>query len=316
MRPFRLLAAAAVLAATSLFGVPAVAAPAATPAPWTVQPADNDYGPDRQNYLYTVQPGEQVDDGLLVVNQGTTPLQLAVYAADGFTNDAGELDLRRQNEKSTSVGTWVHPSAGTLSIKPGQSASVPFTVTVPKDAPAGDHIGGIVTSLMQGGVEQRMGVRIQLRVGGELKPELTIQDVQVHPSLVGGNATVTYTVHNTGNATLSARATASLAAPFGALRASSADAGVNSPALLPGDKWNATVAVKGVAAVVPLSADVTVVPLVTDAAGSTSSLTPIDADAHARTVPLILIIAVVLLAIGGLIVLRRRGRRTAKSATA
>jgi hypothetical protein len=313
MRTTRLLAAA-VLAAISLYAVPAVAS--AADAPWSVQPADNAFGPDRQNYAYTVAPGDKVDDGLSVVNRGTTAIELAVYAADGFTTDAGQLDLRKKDEKSTSVGAWVHPGSDHLTIQPGRAAAVPFTVTVPADATPGDHIGGIVTSITQADpsskqpVEQRMGVRIQLRVGGELKPQLTVSDVQVHPPLVGGDATVTYTVHNTGNATVSARQKASLAAPFGQLRASS-DEVADSPALLPGDQWKATVAVKGVAAVVPLSADITVVPLLTDAAGSTSELAPVGAGAHARALPAVLIVVLLVLVVAGLVVRRRTVKRAA-----
>ncbi len=297
MRSIRLLAAV-VVAAAGLYAVPAFAADA----PWSVQPADNAFGPDRQNYSYTAAPGEKVDDGLSVVNRGTAALELAVYAADGFTTDAGQLDLRRQDVKSTRVGAWVHPAVDHVTIQPGKSAAVPFTLTVPADAAPGDQIGGIVTEDASG---QRMGVRIQLRVGGELNPQLTVSDVQVHPPLVGGDATVTYTVHNTGNATVSARQTASLAAPFGQLRATSSDV-ADSPALLPGDQWKATVAVRGVAAVVPLSASVTVVPLLTDAAGSTSQLAPVDAGTHARILPVVVVVVLLLLVVAGLIVRRRK----------
>ncbi|MEV6281346.1 DUF916 domain-containing protein [Kribbella sp. NPDC051770] len=302
MRSIRFLAAA-VIALAGLSVVPAYAADA----PWSVQPADNAFGPDRLNYSYTVQPGDKVDDGLLVVNRGKDPLELDVYAADGFTADSGQLDLRAKGEKATSVGAWVRAGVGHLSIAAGKSASVPFTMTVPADAAPGDHIGGIVTSLASAG-DQRMGVRIQVRVGGELKPQLSVSDVRVKPSLVGGDATVSYTVHNTGNATVSARQTASLAGPFGQLKVTSADV-ADSPALLPGDKWNATVAVKGVAAVVPLSADVTVVPLLTDAAGSTSELAAVDAGAHARVLPVVLIVVLLVLVITGLIVRKRVAAR-------
>ncbi len=306
MRSVRLLAA--VVAFAGLYAVPAFA----TDAPWSVQPADNAFGPDRQNYTYTVAPGEKVDDGLSVVNRGSAALELAVYAADGFTTDSGQLDLRRQGFASTGIGAWVRPGVDHLTIQPGQAAVVPFSLSVPADAAPGDHIGGIVTSIKSSSSssEERMGVRIQLRVGGELKPQLTVSDVKVHPPLVGGNATVTYTLHNTGNATVSARQQASLAGPFGRLRATSADV-ADSPALLPGDQWKATVAVPDVAAVVPLSADVTVVPLLTDAAGSTSQLAPVDAVAHARVLPLGVVVVLLLLVVAALILRRRTVKRVA-----
>ena len=57
--------------------------------------------------------------------------------------------------------------------------------------------------------KRRASIRIRLRVGGFLKPSLAVEHVRID------DATVTYTIHNTGNAILSARQTASLSGPFG-----------------------------------------------------------------------------------------------------
>ena len=64
--------------------------------PWTVGTAAGDFGSGRQNYSYTLDPGGRLQDGLVVTNHGTTPLRLAVYAADGFTTKDGRFDLVTQ----------------------------------------------------------------------------------------------------------------------------------------------------------------------------------------------------------------------------
>ncbi len=70
-------------------------------------------------------------------------------------------------------------------IQPGKTAQVPFKVSVPENATPGDYVGGILTTLTQAdqaegiNVDRRLGIRIKLRVGGELKPNLAIENLHV-----------------------------------------------------------------------------------------------------------------------------------------
>ncbi|SCG51370.1 WxL protein peptidoglycan domain-containing protein [Micromonospora inositola] len=292
--------------------------------PWAVRTASNDFGSGRQNYTYTLNPGGQLKDGLVVVNRGVTPLDLAVYAADGFTTEAGQLDLVTKDAKSTRVGAWVHADRHDVTVRPGESVEVPFTVALPDNAAPGDYMGGIVTSLTQASeagetpVDRRLGIRIRLRVGGELKPSLSVEDLHVRysgtPNPFGkGDATVTYTIHNTGNAILTARQAVSISGPFGRLgvRAGQID---DSPPLLPGDTWKVSVPVHEVAPALRLTVTVTLVPLLTDASGSIAPLAMVETTTHAWTIAwaLLLFVLVVLcgLVVAGLA--SRRRRRHAK----
>ncbi|MGW1341274.1 WxL protein peptidoglycan domain-containing protein [Kribbella sp. NPDC002412] len=274
--------AVAALLSALILGTPVAPAVAADDAPWSVRTAANSYGSDRQNYSYTVNPGDKVEDGLMVVNSGKTPLDLAVYAADAYTTANGRLDLLTPDTKSTGVGTWVHAERTRVQVAPGQSLQVPFTISVPADATPGDHLGGIVTSLNQDGVNRRLAIRIQLRVGGDLKPALSVDDLKLHYS-GKGNATVTYTIHNTGNAVLAARPATTVAGPFGVWKV---DSGLSdSPQLLPGESWKASGEVHGITPAVRLTGTVTLLPLLTDAAGSTGTLTQLDATTHTWAMP-------------------------------
>ncbi|KIF78131.1 dihydroorotate oxidase [Streptomyces sp. 150FB] len=291
---------------------------------WTVRTAANGYGADRSSFSYGVNPGGRVKDTMTVANRGTAPLTLAVYAADGFTTDTGQLDLLTKAKKSVGIGAWVHTDNANVTIKPGKSADVPFTITVPANATPGDHVGGILTSLKQSdeaegvNVDRRLGIRIKLRVSGALRPALAIENL--HADYAGtynpfgkGDATVTYTVHNTGNAILSAKQAVSVSGPFGWLRAEAGDI-APPPELLPGETWKVTVPVHGVAPGISLAATATLTPLLADASGSTTSLKPVEATAHGWAVPwTLLLLAVVLIAIvvGSLVLARRsRARRT------
>jgi hypothetical protein len=310
------------LAALGLVGMQAGTAAADNNVPWTVSTTANSFGTDRQNFSYTLNPGGQLQDGLVVVNHGTTPLDLAVYAADGFTTDQGQLDLRTRDANATGVGAWVHADRDHVKLRPGESAEVPFTITVPASATPGDHLGGIVTSLTQADkatgmdVDRRLAVRIRLRVGGELKPSLSVEDLKVHysgtPNPFGkGDATVSYTIHNTGNTILAARPATSISGPFGRWQVRSGQVD-DSPQLLPGDTWKVSVPVHRVTPAVRLAGTVAVVPLLTDAAGSTSPLTTVETTTHTWTIPwalLLILVALCGLVVGGLAFRRRRGRQ-------
>jgi len=299
------LAAAASLVGSALLAAPAVAAEA--PA-WEISTADGVMGSGRQNFYYAAQPGDRIEDALHIVNHDDSPLDLALYAADAFTTDAGELDLRTEDHEATSVGRWVGMQEDHVSLQPGESTEIPFTIAVPTDATDGDHLGGIVTSLdAEGsGPEVRSAIRVQLRVGNGFAPSLAVEDlaVQYGGDPVGtGDATVTYTLRNTGDTTLAAEQSVTLTGPFGAFPATGQPIG-NVPRLLPGETWSVSAPVPGVIPSGVITADVTVVPLYTDSAGSTGPLGTVNRSVQGFAIPWVPLL--LLLGLAALVVLLLR----------
>ncbi|MEN3535156.1 DUF916 domain-containing protein [Microbispora sp. ZYX-F-249] len=300
------------LATLGLLGLGAAPAAAAETS-WTVTTASGDFGSGRRNYSYTLNPGGRLRDGLVIANHGTTPLHLVVYAADGFTTEQGRLDLRGREAKPARVGAWVRTDRPDVTVPPGESAEVPFTVALPQDAEPGEYMGGIVTEPASAGAAdgRRLGIRVRLRVGGELRPSLSVRDLDVRysgtPNPLGkGDATVTYTIRNTGNAILAARQAVSVSGPFGRwdVQAPAVD---DSPQLLPGDTWKVSVPVHGVTPALRLTGTVTLVPLLTDAAGSVAPLAAAESATHAWAPPWALLL--VLLVACGLVVAAVAARR-------
>lgn len=310
----------ALLASIALLGASAGTAVAADDdVAWAVRTASNKFGADRQNYRYTLNPGGSVRDGLVVVNHGKEPIVLAVYAADGFTTDGGQLDLLTDDVESTNVGAWVHAARAMVRVQPGKSVEVPFRLTLPENATPGDYLGGIITSLTQAdaaagmNVDRRLAMRIRLRVGGDLGPGLAVVGPRVSfdgPTNPFGkaDATVDYTIRNTGNAILAAKQTVSVTGPFGSLEVDAADV-PDAPELLPGEEWKVSVPVQGVRPTARLAATVSLTPLMTDASGSITPLDEVEATTHTWAIPwtlLVLLVAVVGLVVGEIVVTRRR----------
>ena len=291
---------------------------------WTVRTASNSFGAERTSYHYTVNPGSSVDDALVVSNHGTTPLDLGVYAADGYTTEGGQFDLVVAGKKSTKVGAWVSGASKRITVAAGETKEFPFTVKVPKNATPGDYAGGIVTSLVQSDtaqqikVDRRLGIRISLRVGGAVTPGLAIEDQHVAWSgganpLATGDATMSYTLHNTGNAAISANQVVSLGGPFGMFPAAAPTVKA-PPQLLPGEKWTVTAKFHHVGGLIALTGSATITPTVTEISGSTTDLKPITGSAIGWAVPWLLL--AILLVIAAVVVLALRLRRRTRAQAA
>ncbi|WP_033342045.1 WxL protein peptidoglycan domain-containing protein [Catenuloplanes japonicus] len=309
------LAVLTAAAAAGLWATPAMAEEGDVT--WTVRTASNSFGADRSSYSYAVNAGATVEDTMVVANRGTQPVTLTVYASDGFTTGEGALDLRNRDVAQTGIGAWTTAASPAVTVEPGKSVDVPFALTVPANATPGDYVGGIVTSLtspdqtQQVNVERRLGIRITLRVSGELAPSLAIEDLRLaydgslNP-FAPGASTVSYTIHNTGNTTLSATQAASVAGPFGWWRSDAGDLQA-PPELLPGETWAVSVPVTDVPAAVLITGTVSLTPLIVDPSGSRSMLHAVEGTATAWAVPWLLVLLIVVLI--GLVVLAVRLRR-------
>jgi hypothetical protein len=335
--------AAVAAASLALFGAagvaPAVAADESSPAPtaasgdandvtWGVRTADGAQGSARQNYDLTIAPGDTTDDAIVISNYDTNPLELEVYAADGFTNSTGQLDVAPRSDAPVTVGAWVTLSASHVTVPAGEAVAVPFSVAVPADATPGDYAGGVLTSLTRPDasqgitVDRRLGIRMHLRVAGDLAPAMTIDDLRVDYAgtlnpFGAGVATVTYTLRNSGNVRLSAEQGIHLAGPLGVLGADAPNL-ASAPEVLPGETWQVSQQVEGVLPLFALFATATITPriaaeLVT--AGTSPELDDVTADAVAPAVPWALIVLVLVVAAIMVVVVRsaRRRRKTARA---
>ncbi len=313
-----ILIALLALTAVILPTAPAAAADAGD-VTWTVRTASNDLGADRTNFTYTLDPGGSVTDAVVVANHGSEPVELKIYGTDGFTSDDGQLALRLAGEESTAVGAWLAPASGTVTVAAGATTTVPFTVGIPANATPGDYAGGLVTSLTVPdaasgvNVDRRLAIRVNLRVGGALTPSLAVENMSVSWNgglnpFSGGDTTVSYTLHNTGNAALSATSSLRVAGAFGIL---GMDAPVASavPELLPGENWVVTTTLPAVPPLFALFATAAVSPIVVDASGSTTPMDDVSATGVGAAIPWTLLAVIVLVAVGIFLLVRSRGKR-------
>ncbi|MBC7592331.1 MAG: hypothetical protein H7288_00025 [Kineosporiaceae bacterium] len=252
---------AAASAAASTGPVTSVAGATAAPITWSVKPSDDSHGP-RTAFNYATDPGSQINDTVIVVNSGTVASDFAVYAADAINDrETGNLTLVPRASKSIDLGAWVKTNTASVHLEPGTQAAIPFTMLVPSDASPGDHSAGIVASSTTPAqskgqtvlVDQRVGVRISLRVSGPVVPRLAAAGFVTGftPSLnpfAPGTIDVDYSVANRGNIRLDVGQKVDVVGPFGI------HLGLVSPPtihdLLPGQSAHIITRMSGVGALV------------------------------------------------------------------
>ncbi|UKY50631.1 hypothetical protein [Streptomyces inhibens] len=196
--PFRTRAAVsgAVLATAAALLCPAAAAAAPAETGWSAAPAPGDgAGPSAQDrpYFYLEgAPGTVMNDRLSLSNPTGRAVTVRLHSSDS--------------------GAWIALAAKEVKVPPRTRASVPFTVTVPRDAAPGGHPGALIaTSGGKGG--GRAAVPVHLRVTGPTLSALTVENVSVRGQ--GDAAVIRYTLVNRGNTVLTPRVTVRADGVFG-----------------------------------------------------------------------------------------------------
>ena len=258
-RPVRLaaparaaLALVAVVVAALGMGVLATApAQAADNGTWSIFPAQRKGFDPRAAFFLEVTAGQTLRDAVTVKNAGKTPITFTLYAADAFNAaGGGGFALRQLGDPNSDIGTWIKLDKNQITVAPGKEATVGYTLTVPRNASPGDHVGGIVslnaaaetTQESEGvtvGIRRAVGTRIYARVAGATTTSMVVQDVTLDvtektnvPIVGNGKATITYTVLNTGNTRLQPEAAITIDGLFGRELASFPATAV--PEILPG----------------------------------------------------------------------------------
>jgi hypothetical protein len=197
---------------------------------WSVYPVSSAVAARPYFYL-SADPGQTIDDKVVLANKTGKPLTFRLYAADAYnTARDGGFAVRTVREKMRGVGAWAKPARTRVTVPAHKTVTVPFTLKVPEGAEPGDHPGALVAlderidkgdGSLALGVQRAVAARVYLRVGGPTLPALAVEHVRVthHQPWVPGwgdsDATISYTLHNTGNVTLDPKVTLKAKGLFG-----------------------------------------------------------------------------------------------------
>ena len=186
----------------------------------------------RQDFTPVLAAGTTSTDRMSVENLTTKPITLELYAADAYNTPTGGFAIEPNFKPKKHMGAWIHLAVPSLQLQPLTGDIVPFTYEIPDNEPPGDYPGGIVAVQTTGAPIKHGHVRVRAeyaiaipvlgRVSGPLSPRLSVTAVSVATSgsvgtQFGGpvDATVTYSVTNSGNQYLKPTITVSLSPLIG-----------------------------------------------------------------------------------------------------
>ena len=245
---------------------------------WSVAPASATAPqPGRSIFSYTdIKPGSTISDHVAVINRSAGSVTFNIYATDATgTTAQNVLTLLPTVKTPVDIGSWVtfanHVKRLSIIIPAGQAVIEPFTIAVPGSATPGDHTGGMIAAVgfqrkgANGAVvtmDERIAVPLELRVFGPIHAALSVESISagfgstVNP-FGDGIASVSYSLHNTGNIRLTGSEAVSVTGPFGM---SAKAHHIQLPTVLPGDSVRITQHAKGLYPAGPLNAHVHVSP--------------------------------------------------------
>ncbi|MCJ1698661.1 DUF916 domain-containing protein [Rathayibacter festucae] len=288
---------------------------------WAVSPA-TDGAVDKRSWVeLDLDPGATAEEQAAVRNLSDQTVTFRIDAADGYFTDKGRFNMLPSDQESVDAGTWI-TAPETVTVEPGGTGIVPFTVTVPDDAEPGDHAAGIAASLVSVGtdvggssvgVESRIGFRVMTRVTGDVAPAVAVENLAGDYRLSWnpfqpGALTVTADIVNTGNVRLLLDGSASAQGASAPLVA--ADAAQQE--LLPGDRRAVTLQLDDVWPLFAVGTDLTVAPTVVTPDGlDPVDIAPITESTTTAAVPLpqLAVLLGLALILAALLAGRTRSRR-------
>jgi hypothetical protein len=280
----------------------------------------------RPYFSWAATPNAALGDHVAIVNFGTVPVTLNVFAANAVSLAKGGTGFQSRGQSHGGLASWItlhfpHNSS-TLSLPPHSKVIVPITLVVPKNATPGDHVGAIIASLTSTIVSknhakvhlvQQVAARVILRISGRLRPLLTVADLRVsydnklNPTS-SGVASLHFTVQNSGNELLGGKPQVEIQGLFGTTEVAAHP--VLIPIMLPGGSDSESVTIPGVYPQLLMNAKVTITPTVATGQYDTG-LSKYSATKSFWAIPtILLIIVVVLILLAGWWIWRHRRRRT------
>jgi len=135
-------------------------------------------------FVFTLEPGQTIENGVRVINNTEEKKTLMVYAVDSVVSSGGAFACAQFNDKKKDVGSWIKLAKNEVILEPLTNEVVPFTIVAPSSVDVGEHNGCIVIQEKKNprAGERKQGINLTFRTGlrvavlipGEIKRKLEI----------------------------------------------------------------------------------------------------------------------------------------------
>lgn len=172
-------------------------------------------------YIHTLNRGDSVRDGAIIVNNTDETKVVKLYATDGVFSNIGALTCKQEVEDRVDVGSWVTLDKSEITLEPRSNQVVDFTVAVPANADVGEHNGCIVYQVKDQvpvtsgniSIQTRSATRLSVTIPGTLNKSIDIAEFKVENK--EKSQFYHMTIDNTGNVSSDTEVIVTLSGLFG-----------------------------------------------------------------------------------------------------
>lgn len=160
-------------------------------------------------FIFELDPGGSGSNSIKVFNMSSERKTIDIYPVDSQIASGGALACAQKADERRSVGSWIVLAKSQVTLEPGGTELVPFTVDVPNGTSPGEH-NGCIAIQDTGQTPQAAGkgitlsfrsaLRVAVTVKGDIKKGLAFVDLQAKES--NKLLRMSATLHNTGNVSL------------------------------------------------------------------------------------------------------------------
>lgn len=158
-------------------------------------------------FIYTLDRGGSKNDQIRVDNGLSERVDLEIYAVDGVVTATGDLTCRQKVEARKDAGNWVKLAKNDVTLDPGESTKVDFTVNVPGKADVGEHNACLVVqrktdpnaAKQTGGIQlqTRQAIRMAITIPGDIHRDISIDKFTA--TSTNGQQSYDIAIKNSGN---------------------------------------------------------------------------------------------------------------------
>lgn len=160
-------------------------------------------------FIFELDPGDSSGNSVKVFNMSKERRTIDIYPVDSQIASGGALACAQKADERRSVGSWIVLAKSQVTLDPGVTELVPFTVDVPSSASPGEHNGCI--AIQDAGqtpqaagkgitLSFRSALRVAVTVKGDIKKGLEFVNLQAQES--NGLLRMSTTLRNIGNVSL------------------------------------------------------------------------------------------------------------------
>ncbi len=139
-------------------------------------------------YDFEIAPGRSVQDSVRVLNDTDQRETFTLHAENFIANGEDGDQLYLPEDELTDLASWIRFGEPSVTLDPGESADVLFTIEAPGESVPGGHYatmfftrGGGEESGSVIGISEQVGVLLLVRVPGQIREEVVIESLRVKP---------------------------------------------------------------------------------------------------------------------------------------